>query len=196
MIYKRDKKSLSKNILFFKMERANHREEIESNDSNNHYHDEIESGSTYSINHYHDEIEAILCQMERMIESIVVNIPKISATIYQLFYEMIRDEDEKFHSQMTYDFISELYEWVYVKACEHESILLDDYLYDEDGHFFEFYKKDSHYVYQELISELNLLLDHVKSVNYTPSNIIDIRDYIAEIIRIYLMVQYEVKIDK
>jgi hypothetical protein len=163
------------------MERTNHIDETESIDSNN---------------HYHDEIRAILCQMDHMIQSNLVDIPKISTTIYQLFYEVICDEDQELHSRIIYDFITELYEWVYSKACEYESILLHDYLYDEDGHFFEFYKNDSHYIYQDIVSDLNRLFDNVKSVNYTLSNVITIRNYIAEIIRLYLMIQYGIYVDK
>jgi hypothetical protein len=128
-----------------------------------------------------DHIQDILTK------NVNVNVKELFESSYTLFESIVKNEvkEEEIQKMVSY-YVSQLYEIVYTKASYQEE-LLNDYINDEDGHFFEYYQKYTPSKNQEVVTHLNEIIEDINSMNFNQDNFDYVKNYIQKFIYLYNM---------
>ncbi len=81
-------------------------------------------------------------------------------------------------------YINLLYEVIYTKASQEEE-LLNDYINDEDGSFYEIYKNYTPSNNQNIVSELNILYSELETITFTKNNLELLKSYVSRFANLY-----------
>ncbi len=120
-------------------------------------------------------------------KNVNVNVKELFDVSYTLFESIVKNElkEEEIQKIVSY-YVSQLYEIVYSKASYQEE-LLNDYINDEDGHFFEYYQNYTPSKNQEVVSHLNEILEDMNTMVFNIDNIDYVKNYVEKFIYLYNM---------
>lgn len=100
-------------------------------------------------------------------------------------YDM--DENINKYSKL---YINLLYDVIYSKAS-YEEELLNDFIYDEDGDFFEFYKNYTPSKNINIVSDLNEIHTELENVVFSLHNLNVLKDYVLKFANLYIILTSE-----
>jgi hypothetical protein len=104
---------------------------------------------------------------------------------YNVFIEKTYDLDENINKYSKL-YINLLYDVIYNKAS-YEEELLNDFINDEDGDFFEFYKNYTPSKNINVISDLNSIHCELNDIQFTVQNLHILKDYVLKFANFYII---------
>lgn len=156
---------------------------------------------------YYDNEECKCDEKENIIHDIIddmyqdmnnKNVISIFEESYVAFIEFIKfnilidksyDMDENINKYSKL-YINSLYGVIYSKAS-YEEELLNDFLYDEDGDFFEYYKNYTPSKNISVVSDLNEIHKELEDIVFSLHNLNVLKDYVLKFANLYIILTSE-----
>jgi hypothetical protein len=104
---------------------------------------------------------------------------------FNVLIEKSYDMDENINKYSKL-YINSLYDVIYSKAS-YEEELLNDFIYDEDGDFFEYYKNYMPSKNISVVSDLNQIHTELENIVFSLHNLNLLRDYVLKIANLYII---------
>lgn len=156
------------------------------------YHDNEECKCDEKENIIHDIIDDMYEEMNNK------NVISIFEESYVAFIEFVKfnilidrsydiDENINKYSKL---YINSLYGVIYNKAS-YEEELLNDFLYDEDGNFFEYYKNYTPSKNISVVSDLNEIHKELEDTVFSLHNLNVLKDYVLKFANLYIILTSE-----
>ncbi len=110
---------------------------------------------------------------------------------YNVLIERSYDLDENINKYSKL-YINLLYNIIYEKAS-YEEELLNDFINDEDGSFFEFYKNYTPSKNITIVSDLNAIHSEINDIEFSLQNLNVLKEYVLKFANLYIILTSEDK---
>ncbi len=108
---------------------------------------------------------------------------------YNVLIERSYDLDENINKYSKL-YINLLYNVIYEKAS-YEEELLNDFINDEDGSFFEFYKNYTPSKNITIVSDLNAIHSEINDIEFSLQNLNVLKEYVLKFANLYIILTSE-----
>ncbi len=160
-------------------------EESKCDEKENIIHDIIDDMCLYNTNETYEEMNNK--DIENIFKKSYVDF--IDFIKYNILVEKTYDIDENIDKYSKL-YINLLYDVIYTKASYQEE-LLNDFIYDEDGSFFEYYKNYTPSKNITIVSDLNEIHKELEDTVFSLHNLNVLKDYVLKFANLYIILTSE-----
>ena len=157
----------------------------ECDEKENIIHDIIDNMCLYNTNEIYEEMNNK--DIENIFKKSYVDF--IDFIKYNILVEKTYDIDENIDKYSKL-YINLLYDVIYSKASYQEE-LLNDFIYDEDGSFFEYYKNYTPSKNITIVSDLNEIHKELEDIVFSLHNLDILRSYVEKLANLYIILNNE-----